>query len=121
MVVLYAVDPIHVAPFYEAVAGFTRGESSAGYVLLQTGSEEIDIVRVSAEIAEGIVLSDPPEPREDNPIKPTFNVESIEAARAAAVGTGGEIYPVEHEWEFRDHIVCNGVDPEGNVIQVRQR
>lgn len=38
-----------------------------------------------------------------------------------AVGTGGEIYPVEHQWEFREYVVCNGIDPEGNINQVCQR
>ena len=120
MTVLYAVSPGRVARFYEALAGVKRVEPSEGYVLLEIDGHELVIVRTTAEFAAAIELSDPPLPREDAPIKLTFSVESIAATRAAVAGTGGEIYPSDHEWEFRSLVVCDGVDPEGNVIQVRQ-
>ena len=55
---------------------------------------------------------------EDNPIKPVFDVYSIDKARLAAGRTGGRIKSEisEHNnWSYAD-----GNDPDGNVIQVRE-
>ena len=56
---------------------------------------------------------------EDNPIKPVFTVNSIEQAKLAAGQNGGRIQREtnEHEaWRYAD-----GNDPDGHVIQVRER
>ena len=55
---------------------------------------------------------------EDNPIKPVFDVQSIDKARLAAGRTGGKIKRevMEHNtWTYAD-----GNDPDGNIIQVRE-
>jgi predicted enzyme related to lactoylglutathione lyase len=55
---------------------------------------------------------------EDNPIKPVFDVHSIDKARLAAGRTGGRIKSEvsEHNnWTYAD-----GNDPDGNIIQVRE-
>jgi predicted enzyme related to lactoylglutathione lyase len=55
---------------------------------------------------------------EDNPIKPVFDVHSIDKARLAAGRTGGRIRSEvsEHNnWTYAD-----GNDPDGNIIQVRE-
>ena len=54
----------------------------------------------------------------DNPIKPIFDVLSIDKARLAAGRTGGKIKSelMEHNnWTYAD-----GNDPDGNIIQVRE-
>jgi hypothetical protein len=33
---------------------------------------------------------------------------------------GGAIEPADQEWEFNGVTVCDGLDPEGNVIQFRE-
>jgi hypothetical protein len=38
-----------------------------------------------------------------------------------AAARGGRVLPVDREWEFAAHRVCDGVDPEGNVVQLRSR
>mgnify|MGYP006268386561 CR=1 FL=1 len=56
---------------------------------------------------------------EDNPIKPVFTITSIEKAKLAAGQNGGLIKPEiqEHDqWRYAD-----GNDPDGHVIQVRER
>jgi predicted enzyme related to lactoylglutathione lyase len=53
-----------------------------------------------------------------NPIKLTFDVASIEAARATIVDRGGRLDATE--WEFRGYRHCDCVDPEGNVDQLRE-
>jgi predicted enzyme related to lactoylglutathione lyase len=57
----------------------------------------------------------------DTALKPVFDVESIAAARDSAFKLRGGIDAVEREWTFRGRRLCNGHDPEGNVLQLRQR
>jgi hypothetical protein len=52
--------------------------------------------------------------------KPVFFVPSITSLRTIAAAHGGVVEPVEHEWRFSGATVCDGVDPEGNVIQFRE-
>ena len=55
----------------------------------------------------------------ENPIKPVFDVPSIQEAKLAAGRSGGSISAEisEHgDWRYAD-----GLDPDGNVIQVRER
>jgi predicted enzyme related to lactoylglutathione lyase len=75
---------------------------------------------IPTHIAESISISEPPEIREETPIKLFFPVASISQARAAAPALGGQVGPVEREWEFWCIRACDGYDPEGNVFQLRQ-
>lgn len=55
---------------------------------------------------------------EDNPIKPVFEVQSIDKARLAAGRSGGRIKSdinKHNNWSYAD-----GNDPDGNIIQVRE-
>lgn len=47
-------------------------------------------------------------------------VESIATARTTAARLGGTIRPAGSEWEARGFRACDGHDPEGNVLQVRE-
>ncbi len=58
--------------------------------------------------------------REDSYIKLCFPVESLESARNLAVSLGGCIQGKSKEWQARGFLACDGHDPEGNVIQLRQ-
>ena len=56
---------------------------------------------------------------EDNPIKPVFEVNSIDKAKLAAGSNGGRIKSEIQEhgsWKYSD-----GNDPDGNIIQLRER
>ena len=55
------------------------------------------------------------------PFKPAFFVESLEAVRSVAEATGGYLKPLEGAWHFRGATVLDGWDPEGNVVQFKQR
>ncbi len=79
------------------------------------------IVQVAASIASMIHLADPPVRRTQTPVKLVFDVESISAARGAALNLGGGIDLTASEWIFQGHRVCDGHDPEGNVVQFQQR
>lgn len=61
-----------------------------------------------------------PPVREDSYCKLCLPVDRIAAARARAAAHGGFVAPPEREWTARGFRACDGHDPEGNVIQVRE-
>jgi catechol 2,3-dioxygenase-like lactoylglutathione lyase family enzyme len=117
--VLYVLDPERVGAFYRSVTGLEQVGASGDALILANSSAELVLVRIPERIASGMELADPPDRRESTPMKPVFLVRSLAAARAAADGTGGAVDPPEREWDFRDTRVCDGYDPEGNVVQLR--
>ncbi|MBK7594845.1 MAG: hypothetical protein IPJ11_06285 [Gemmatimonadetes bacterium] len=58
--------------------------------------------------------------REDSHWKLCLPVVSILHARDVAGALGGAIRSAEHEWVARGFRACDGHDPEGNVLQVRE-
>lgn len=58
-------------------------------------------------------------PRSDCAFKPSFAVKSIEEAVTRARNLGGT--ETGRNLEFAGSAYCDIVDPEGNVIQLRQR
>ena len=101
--------------------GSELAHSEADHVVLESPALQLVIVAIPEHIAESIDLAEPPLPRTDTPIKLVFPVASIDAARTAAAARGGEVNPPEREWQFHGFRVCDGHDPEGNVVQLRQR
>ena len=118
--VIYAKDYRTLASFYEHVAGLTQREADEEYVLLEAPSFQLVILQISERIAANITIEKPPRKRENTPIKLFLNVNSIENARLAAKGLGGELNSVETEWKFHGVKRCDGIDPEGNVFQLQE-
>ena len=122
--VIYVVDIGRTSAFYRATTGWTLTDQDVGFARLQSPSRvaptSLTLVRIPEEYAVGIVIAEPPVRREDTPIKLSFAVTSLEAARLVASTVGGRVDPVEAEWTFGSVRVCDGHDPEGNVIQFRQ-
>jgi len=118
-VVLYVVDPARVAPFYVEVVGFRVVDAAGDFVTLGTDALELHVIRVPAEHAQRIEIADPPLRRDETPIKVSFAVADIQAAREAAARLGGSIDGPEAEWTWAGESHCDGHDPEGNVFQVR--
>jgi predicted enzyme related to lactoylglutathione lyase len=52
--------------------------------------------------------------------KPVFFVHNLASVRAVASAHGGTLEPPEMEWSFNGVVVCDAVDPEGNLIQFRE-
>ncbi len=119
--VLYAKDVARVSAFYAGIAGMAVTHTEADHVVLESPSLQLVVVAIPAAVAATIDIADPPRRRTDTPIKLAFAVESLDAARKAAPLLGGELNPVEREWVYRQHRVCDGHDPEGNVVQLRVR
>lgn len=117
--VVYAKDIDKIGTFYSKVAGLSVVHAEAAHVVLESPSFQLVIVAIPAKIAVEINIATPPVRRENTPVKLVFSVPSISAARALASQLGGELNPVDREWEFLDCRVCDGHDPEGNVVQFR--
>lgn len=75
---------------------------------------------IPAPIAADVVIASPPVPRNETPLKPSFVVPSLAAVRAAAQATSGCLEPEEAAWRYRGHVVLDGWDPEGNIVQFRK-
>ena len=116
-VVVFVADVRRVSTFYREIASMD--------VLI----EEEDHTVMEVEGLQLVVHSlrgEPPvspatiQVREDSYVKLCLPVASIAAARSLAAANGGAIKSSEHEWEARGFRACDGHDPEGNVIQVRE-
>ena len=116
--VVYACDLDRVGAFYAAIADLSVVSRASDHILLECDGFRITVVAIPDAIASTIVIDDPPVRRDDTALKLSFPVADIAAARAAAAVHGGVVDPPEREWEFRGERVCDGHDPEGNVIQV---
>lgn len=119
--VIYAKHIERVSKFYAAVAELMVIHSEADHVILESAALQLTVVAIPEKLAASIEISSPPIRREDTAIKLAFCISSIASARAIAAQLGGELNRVDQEWDFLDYRVCDGHDPEGNVIQLRER
>ena len=118
---VFAVDIDRLAVFYEALLGMSVARGDRDHIVLESDSLQLVIHAIPGHIARSIVIASPPQVREDTPIKLLLPVTGIAEARAIAPSVGGRVGPVEREREAEGIRACDGVDPEGNVFQLRQR
>jgi len=118
--VVFAKNKKRVSDFYRQTLGLEVKESESSHDLLRGHGYEVVVHAVPRKYAAGIRIAKPPEPRAETPFKPTFVVPSLVQVRQAAEATGGFLKPEAGAWHFRGHIVLDGWDPEGNVVQFKQ-
>ncbi|MEO8741793.1 MAG: VOC family protein [Lysobacteraceae bacterium] len=118
--VIYAKRVSDMRAFYAGAIGLDVMHAESDHVVLESPAFQLVVLAIPEPIAASIELASPPEWRTQTPIKLVFFVENIAAVRAVAPGLGGEVNVVEREWKFRQHTVCDGHDPEGNVFQLRE-
>ncbi len=116
--VLYVNDLATMKQFYASLLDYQISEENDTFVRLSSATYDLVLHQSSAEYQDQI--SKPPTLREDCAWKPTFSVKSISASRVAAVDLGGAIVEESEQWVWGEYVYCNGNDPEGNVIQLRQ-
>ncbi len=119
--VVYAKDVSRISAFYAAVLGVDVAHHEDDHVILESPGCQLVVQAIPTSIAQSIVVNSPPTRRRDTPLKLVFPVDSITRVRAVADDLGGQIDSSEHEWHFQQDRVCDGCDPEGNVIQLRER
>jgi catechol-2,3-dioxygenase len=115
--VLYVKDLRRVSSFYERCLGLVAAESAESYRVLESEVWTLSLVIVPDEVTATIDVAVPPRRREDVPVKLTFAVPSIEDLRPIV---SSQVDQKSGEWTFRGCLHCDGVDPEGNVIQLRE-
>jgi predicted enzyme related to lactoylglutathione lyase len=114
--VIFADDIERLATFYSAVAGLARADAGKGHVVVAGNGFELTL----HAMPRGVPLSGPPYPaRQDTCLKLCLPVKDLAASRQAAGANGGSLRPKTAEWEARGFRACDGVDPEGNVFQLR--
>ncbi len=119
--VVFVKNTKRVSAFYAQTLQLEVEESSPSHQLLRGGGYEVVIHAISRKYAAEIKISRPPQPRDETPFKPTFIVPDLEAVRQAAKATGGYLKPADAAWHFRGCTVLDGWDPEGNIVQFKQR
>jgi predicted enzyme related to lactoylglutathione lyase len=119
--VVFAKNKKRVSAFYAQALQLRVEESAPSHDLLRGPGCEVVVHAIPRKYAVGIQVGRPPTPREDTPFKPTFIVPSLEDVRRVAVATGGHLKPAEAAWHFRGCTVLDGWDPEGNIVQFKQR
>jgi len=119
--VVFAKDKERVSAFYQATLSLHAEESESSHDLLRGGGYEVVVHAIPLRYASGITIARPAVPRQDTPFKPTFIVADLDAVRTAAVATGGYLKPADGAWHFRGCTVLDGWDPEGNIVQFKQR
>lgn len=119
--VVFAKNKKRVSAFYQLTLDLRVEETASSHDLLRGHGYEVVIHAIPRRYAAQIKIAKPPVVREDTPLKPTFVVNDLEAVRAAATKTGGHLKPAQFAWHFRGCMVIDGWDPEGNVVQFKQR
>ena len=119
--VLFGKDLPRLASFYEGVAGLSAVQVDRDVIVLESESQQLVLHSLPPRIARTIDIASPPLLRTDTPVKLVFAVASLASARAGAVALGGRVNPTSVEFEARGFRACDGHDPEGNVIQFRER
>jgi predicted enzyme related to lactoylglutathione lyase len=118
--IVYAKDITRLSQFYAQVAGLEIVHQVDDHVVLESDAYELVVVAIPAATAARIVITTPPARRENTAFKLVLPVRSLAEARAAAAAAGGALNAPEREWDFQGARVCDGHDPEGNVVQFRE-
>ena len=119
--VLYAKNMDHVADFYSAVLGLETAGRDEEHVVLESPAFQLVVRQMPGHLASTIEIAVPPVRRADAAVKLVFFVSSIAGVRASARAQGGLLNGADKEWVFNGWKVCDGLDPEGNVVQFRAK
>lgn len=115
---LYAKDSDRISKFYESVAGMSTIHKTEELTVLESSDIQLLVHKIPSQIASDIDITSPPQKRENVALKFFFTVPSLVSARANARDLGGDVF--NENWNGPGFVVCNAMDPEGNVFQVRE-
>jgi predicted enzyme related to lactoylglutathione lyase len=119
-VVLFVDDVRRMAGFYQTVAAMSVEHAADDHAVLESHGMQLVIHGIPIHLREPRAETSEVEVREDSYFKVCLPVDSIATARERAAALGGRIAPVAKEWAARGFRACDGNDPEGNVLQVRE-
>jgi catechol 2,3-dioxygenase-like lactoylglutathione lyase family enzyme len=118
--VIFAKSLDRVADFYSIVLGLTEANRDTDHIVLESPGFQLVVHKIPGDRAATVEIAVPPVRRATAAFKPVFFVPSIASVRVVAEANGGVMEPVDKEWSFNGVMVCDGLDPEGNVIQFRE-
>ena len=115
---VYAKDVERLSAFYVEMLGMTRAHATPHMTVLRSPDLQLVVHAMPPERAAQVTITAPPVPRDDAAIKFFHAVPSLAQATEAATALGGAVWP--EQYHGPGFIVCNAVDPEGNIFQVRE-
>jgi catechol 2,3-dioxygenase-like lactoylglutathione lyase family enzyme len=118
--VLFARRLDQIAAFYSNVLGLREANRDDDHILLESPGFQLVVHRIPGHSTATIDAAELPVRRAGAAFKPVFFVHNLASVRTVASAHGGTLEPPEMEWSFDGVVVCDAVDPEGNVIQFRE-
>jgi predicted enzyme related to lactoylglutathione lyase len=118
--VIYVRHLDSMRSFYRECFGLEPAETAEDYSVLESAAWVLSLVVIPDTIASAFPEEFPPSRREETPIKLAFQVQDIEILRPVMAALGGRLDPADTQWNFRGRRHCDGVDPEGNVLQITE-
>jgi hypothetical protein len=88
------------------------------YIVLESPGFELVVHRITTGKSTAGGITVPPARPAAAAFKPVFFVPSISRLRGSAWRV---MEAADHEWSFNGVRVCDGLDPEGNVIPFREQ
>ena len=112
--IIFTKDLESMREFYRDKLGLRPipGADEAGWVEFEAGTSRVALHAIPRPLADVVSIAEPPQPREETPIKLVFVVSDVNAERSRLVEQGVTMFAVK-SWG-----ACDGVDPEGNVFQL---
>ena len=115
-VLIYAKDMAAMSAFYEAVLAMRVVSAEADHRILASDDAQIVLHAIPPHIAADIAIAVPPEPREEQAIKPMFAVANLADAERAVERCGGRV--IGTVWAMSGRRIRDICDPEGNIVQL---
>ena len=119
--VLFVKDLERVAAFYVGALALTRRSGGKDHATLECDGFELVVHQIQKQIADTIVIAQPPIRRIWGAIRLDFPVASIAGSRKLARTLGGEIDDAPPPWADSATNLFFGHDPEGNQFGLSQR
>lgn len=119
-VLLFVKDFEKMTAFYRDVVGLPElpTQYPGEYQSFDTGSAKLSLHRLPDPYAAETVIEDPPISRDQVPAKFIFRVSDVQARRAGFQAKGVTTREISR---FDDFVLCDVIDPEGNVFQLSNR
>lgn len=115
LAMIFVKDMGRMTAFYRDTLGLSvvPGRSVPGWTVLDAGGIHLALHQIPDAIAQGIEIGDPPEARENTPIKLVFQTSDMEGVCARLRAAGARVF------EPRGSGSRDALDPEGNVFQIK--
>ena len=119
--VLFVKDLVKASTFYVGALGMTRVSGDKDHAVLSCDGFELVVHQIPRDIAETIVIAQPPIRRVWGAIRLDFPVASVDESRRLARSLGCDVDEAPPPWAERDANLFFGYDPEGNQFGVSRR